>query len=82
MRDTRHAFNRDRDRKAATAAQCVAERDRRQAEVRAQHRREINLTRFGTPEDIAGLVAFMVSPRGRWLHGATIDMDGGEVRAL
>ena len=40
---------------------------------------DINVTRFGTPEDIAGLIAFMVSPRGRWLHGATIDMDGGEV---
>jgi NAD(P)-dependent dehydrogenase (short-subunit alcohol dehydrogenase family) len=53
-----------------------------EAEVRAQHVSDINLTRFGTPEDIAGLVAFMVSPRGRWLHGATIDMDGGEVRAL
>jgi hypothetical protein len=24
----------------------------------------------------------MVSPRGRWLHGATIDMDGGEVPSL
>jgi 3-oxoacyl-[acyl-carrier protein] reductase len=53
-----------------------------EAEVRAQHVRDIGLTRFGTPEDIAGLIAFMVSPRGRWLHGATIDMDGGEVRAL
>jgi 3-oxoacyl-[acyl-carrier protein] reductase len=53
-----------------------------EADVREQHIREINLTRFGTPEDIAGLIAFMVSPRGRWLHGATVDMDGGEVRAL
>jgi 3-oxoacyl-[acyl-carrier protein] reductase len=55
---------------------------RSEADVREQHVREINLTRFGTPGDIAGLIAFMVSPRGRWLHGATIDMDGGEVRAL
>jgi 3-oxoacyl-[acyl-carrier protein] reductase len=53
-----------------------------EAEVREQHVREINLTRFGTPDDIAGLIAFMVSPRGGWLHGATIDMDGGGVRAL
>src|ERR1700704_5429749 len=50
-----------------------------EAEVREWHRADINVTRFGTPEDIAGLIAFMVSPRGRWLHGATIDMDGGEV---
>jgi 3-oxoacyl-[acyl-carrier protein] reductase len=50
--------------------------------VREWHRRDIGVTRFGTPADLGGLVAFMVSPRGRWLHGATIDMDGGEVRAL
>jgi NAD(P)-dependent dehydrogenase (short-subunit alcohol dehydrogenase family) len=53
-----------------------------EAEVREWHRADINVTRFGTPEDIAGLIAFMVSPRGRWLHGATIDMDGGEVPTL
>jgi len=50
-----------------------------EAEVREWHRADINVTRFGTPEDIGSLIAFMVSPRGRWLHGATIDMDGGEV---
>jgi 3-oxoacyl-[acyl-carrier protein] reductase len=50
-----------------------------EAEVREWHRQDINITRIGTPEDIGGLIAFMVSPRGRWLHGATIDMDGGEV---
>ena len=27
-------------------------------------------------------LGFIVSPRGRWLHGATIDMDGGEVAAF
>src|SRR5215831_6488357 len=53
-----------------------------EAAVREWHRQDIGVTRFGTPEDVASLVAFMVSPRGRWLHGATIDLDGGEVRAL
>jgi 3-oxoacyl-[acyl-carrier protein] reductase len=53
-----------------------------EAEVREWHRADINVTRFGTPEDIAGLIAFMVSLRGRWLHGATIDLDGGEVPTL
>ena len=53
-----------------------------EAEVREWHRQDINVVRFGTPEDIGGLIAFMVSPRGRWLHGATIDMDGGEVPSL
>ncbi len=53
-----------------------------EAAVREWHRKDIGVTRFGTPEDIAGLVAFMVSPRGRWLHGATIDIDGGEVKGM
>jgi 3-oxoacyl-[acyl-carrier protein] reductase len=50
--------------------------------VREEHRQELGITRFGVPDDIAGLVVFIVSSRGRWLHGATIDMDGGEVQAL
>lgn len=46
------------------------------------HRKELDITRFGRPEDVAGLVAFIVSPRGRWLHGSTIDIDGGQVDPL
>ena len=42
----------------------------------------LDITRFGTPEDIAGMVRFIVSPRGRWLHGAAIDMDGGQSAPL
>ena len=53
-----------------------------EAKVRAEFRDEFNITRFGLVEDIAGLIAFMVSPHGRWLHGTVIDMDGGEVRGL
>ena len=43
-----------------------------------RHRGELDITRFGTPQDIAGLVRFIVSPRGRLLHGAAVDMDGGQ----
>jgi 3-oxoacyl-[acyl-carrier protein] reductase len=46
------------------------------------HRRELDITRFGTPEDVAGLVRFIVSPRGRWIHGAALDIDGGQVGPL
>jgi 3-oxoacyl-[acyl-carrier protein] reductase len=46
------------------------------------HRNELGITRFGVPEDIAGMVGFIVSPRGRWLHGAAIDMDGGQIEPL
>jgi 3-oxoacyl-[acyl-carrier protein] reductase len=44
--------------------------------------REFNTIRFGTVEDVGDLVTFIVSPRGSWLHGATIDLDGGEIPTL
>jgi 3-oxoacyl-[acyl-carrier protein] reductase len=46
------------------------------------HRNELDVTRFGTPTDVAALVRFIVSPRGRWLHGSAIDADGGQVVPL
>jgi len=39
-------------------------------------------TRIGEPEDIAALVAFVVSPEGRFLQGALIDMDGGATKVI
>ena len=53
-----------------------------EAEVREWHRKDIGIIRLGTTDDVANLVAFIVSPRGRWLHGATVDLDGGEVKAF
>jgi len=50
--------------------------------VREQLCRETGITRFGTVEDVANLVTFMVSSRASWLHGATIDLDGGEIPVL
>jgi 3-oxoacyl-[acyl-carrier protein] reductase len=46
------------------------------------HRKELDITRFGTPDDVADLVRFVVSRRGRWLHGSAIDADGGQVVPL
>ena len=40
------------------------------------------VTRIGEPEDIAGLVAFVVGPEGRFLQGALIDMDGGATKTI
>ncbi len=53
-----------------------------QASAIEHHRREIDITRFGTPEDVAGMVRFIVAPRGRLLHGSAIDMDGGQIIPL
>ncbi len=44
--------------------------------------RGFGITRFGTVEDVADFIVFMVSSRATWLHGATIDLDGGEIPVL
>jgi 3-oxoacyl-[acyl-carrier protein] reductase len=53
-----------------------------EAKVREQFCRETGITRFGTVEDVADLVTFVVSARASWLQGATIDLDGGEIPVL
>lgn len=40
------------------------------------------IARIGEPEDIAALVAFIVSPDGKMLHGALIDMDAGATKTI
>lgn len=37
------------------------------------------LERLGTPEDIAGVVAFLAGPDGHWVNGQTIRANGGMV---
>jgi 3-oxoacyl-[acyl-carrier protein] reductase len=44
--------------------------------------REMRITRVGEPEDIASLVAYLVSSEARLLQGAFIDIDGGETKTL
>jgi 3-oxoacyl-[acyl-carrier protein] reductase len=41
-----------------------------------------HVTRIGEPEDIANLVVFLVTPQGRFLHGALIDADGGATKTI
>ena len=53
-----------------------------EATVREEYRQEFGISRFGQVEDLGSLIAFLASTHGRWLHGATIDIDGGEVRSV
>jgi NAD(P)-dependent dehydrogenase (short-subunit alcohol dehydrogenase family) len=45
-------------------------------------RREEKIARIGEPEDIAALVAFILSPAGRLLQGSLIDADGGLTKTI
>lgn len=37
----------------------------------------VPLGRLGTPEDIVGIVEYLISPRSGWITGQTIDVNGG-----
>jgi 3-oxoacyl-[acyl-carrier protein] reductase len=43
---------------------------------------EAGIARYGTPEEIAELMAFVVSPGAHWMTGSTLRMDGGEVKSI
>jgi NAD(P)-dependent dehydrogenase (short-subunit alcohol dehydrogenase family) len=44
--------------------------------------KEAGIARYGEPEEIAELIAFLVSPGARWMTGSTLRMDGGEVKSI
>jgi 3-oxoacyl-[acyl-carrier protein] reductase len=44
-------------------------------------RRELPFGRFGTPEEIGAVVAFVASPRASWISGACIPVDGAQGRS-
>jgi 3-oxoacyl-[acyl-carrier protein] reductase len=43
---------------------------------------EAGIARFGKPEEIADLMAYLVSPAAKWMTGACVRMDGGEIKGI
>jgi 3-oxoacyl-[acyl-carrier protein] reductase len=44
--------------------------------------RELPFGRFGRPEEVGTVVAFLASPRASWLSGASVPVDGCQSRSL
>jgi 3-oxoacyl-[acyl-carrier protein] reductase len=44
--------------------------------------RELPFGRFGRPEEVGAVVAFLVSPRASWISGASVPVDGCQSRSL
>jgi len=51
-------------------------------EAMAAFPQEAGIARYGEPQEIAELMAFLVSPGARWMTGSAVRMDGGEVKSI
>ncbi|MBI3524830.1 MAG: SDR family oxidoreductase [Betaproteobacteria bacterium] len=62
----------------------IAEREGLDSEESASARllEDLKITRLGTPGDIAGLIGFLVSEAASFIHGASIDIDGGMTKGI
>jgi 3-oxoacyl-[acyl-carrier protein] reductase len=43
---------------------------------------QAGIARFGKPEEIADLMSYLVSPAAKWMTGASVRMDGGEIKTV
>jgi 3-oxoacyl-[acyl-carrier protein] reductase len=40
------------------------------------------IARYGKPEEVADLMAYLVSPAAKWMTGTSLRMDGGEIKGI
>ena len=51
-------------------------------EAMSRFPQQAGITRFGKPEEIAELMAYLVSPAAKWMTGAAVRIDGGEIKGV
>ena len=44
-------------------------------------RRDVPMARFGRPEEVAALTAFLASDHGAWITGVAYNIDGGYTKS-
>ncbi|KRA75220.1 short-chain dehydrogenase [Lysobacter sp. Root667] len=52
------------------------------AQAAAELARQLRVARYGTPEEVAQVVAFLLSDAASYMQGAIVDVDGGQTRTL
>ena len=70
------------DRTRQRIERLAAERGISVEEAAAELARQLRVARFGTPEEVAQVVAFLVSDAASYMQGAIVDVDGGQTRTL
>ena len=51
-------------------------------EAKKRFPEEVGIARFGKPEEIADLMAYLVSPAAKWMTGSCVRMDEGEIKGI
>ncbi|KAJ9615459.1 hypothetical protein H2200_001534 [Cladophialophora chaetospira] len=51
-------------------------------EAKENMRKSMGISRFGKPEEIAELVAYLLSPSAKWMTGSAVRIDGGVVKGI
>jgi NAD(P)-dependent dehydrogenase (short-subunit alcohol dehydrogenase family) len=70
------------DRLQTRIKSFAAEHNLDLSEAEQQMARSMGVARFGQPDEIARLVAFLVSPQAAFCQGSIVDADGGQTRTL
>lgn len=70
------------DRLKGRIATLAAERGLGEEEAARALAAETGVARFGEPEEIAGVVAFLAGAEAGYVQGAILDVDGGWIRAV